>query len=269
MKNIIYLIINTLTLAFALVMNALSGTGFFDGRTVAEVSAMFENSFTPAGYAFAIWGLIYLLLIAFVAHQWIVWSKGQEERVLRQTGPWFALANLANGFWIVAWLNMHIGLSVVILFILLLSLIVLAVRLDLELWDAPLRIIVFVWWPVTVYLGWIIVAFVANVTAFLTSIGWQGGFLTEGSWAILMIGVGTIIYLLLINFRNMREAAFVGIWAFIGIAVRHWGSNPAIAWMAVAASFVLLVSAGAQAYRNRATLPFVRRFYEKTSSKVR
>jgi hypothetical protein len=106
------------------------------------------------------------------------------------------------------------------------------------------------------------VATVANVTVYLTSIGWEGGFLTEGSWTILMIGVGTIIYLLLINFRNMREAAAVGIWAFIGIAVRHWESSPSIAWMALAASLVLFISAGSHAYKNRATLPFIRRFYE-------
>ncbi|MFO8001845.1 MAG: hypothetical protein R6U46_11415 [Marinilabilia sp.] len=258
MKSRGYLIINTITLLFVLVMNALSGTGFFNGRTVGEVSGRFENTFTPAGYVFAIWGLIYLLLIAFVVHQWMAWSKGKGEPELRQTGLWFALANLANGFWIVAWLNMHIGLSVLIIFVLLLSLIVLAVRLKLELWDAPLRIIAFVWWPLTVYLGWIIVAVVANMTVYLTSIGWEGGFLTEGSWTILMIGVATIIYLLLINFRNMREASIVGIWAFIGIAVRQWDSNPEIAWMALAASLVLLVSAGSHAYRNRATLPRLR-----------
>ncbi|MFW6203300.1 MAG: hypothetical protein ACOC30_03275, partial [Marinilabilia sp.] len=250
-------------LIFALVMNALSGTGFFEGRTVGEVSAMFENPFTPAGYVFAIWGLIYLLLIAFVVHQWMAWSKGKEEPELRQTGPWFAIANLASGFWILAWLNMHIGLSLVIIFVLLLSLITLTVRLKLELWDAPLRIIAFVWWPVTVYLGWIVVAVVANVTVYLTSIGWEGGFLTEGSWTILVIGVGTIIYLLLVNFRNMREAAIVGIWAFIGIAVRHWDANPAIAWMAIAASLVLLISAGSHAYKNLATLPFVRKWYDR------
>lgn len=262
MKKSGYLIINTITLVFALVMNALSGAGAFDGRTVGEVSAMFENSFTPAGYVFAIWGLIYLLLIAFMIHQWVAWWKGEEGPELRQTIPWFALGNLANGFWIIAWLNLYIGLSVLIIFLLLLSLIILAVRLNLELWDAPLRIIAFVWWPVTVYLGWIIVATVANVTVYLTSIGWEGGFLPQGSWTILMIGVGTIIYLLLINFRNMREAAAVGIWAFIGIAVRHWESSPSIAWMALAASLVLFIAAGSHAFKNRGTLPFIRRFYE-------
>lgn len=263
MKNRFYLLINSITLLFALVMNSFSGSEVFDNRTVGQVSNSFENPFTPAGYVFAIWGVIYLLLIAFVIHQWLAVLRLKEERELKQTGIWFSMANLANGFWIYAWLNLHIGWSVVVIFVLLLSLIVLTVRLKLEIWDASLRVIAFVWWPVTIYLGWIIVASVANVTVFLVSIGWNGGFLSQSGWTILMIGVATIIFLLLVNFRNMREAAFVGIWAFIGIAVRQWDPNPEIAWMALGVSFILLFSAGSQAYKNRATLPGLRRWYDR------
>jgi len=259
MKNLFYLVLNSITLIFALVMNYLSGIGVFGNRTVGDVSAMYENLFTPAGYVFAIWGLIYLLLIGFVVHQWFSYRGGNEEPELKQTGIWFALANLANGCWIYAWLNLHIGLSVLIILVLLLSLIVLTIRLKLELWDAPLRIIVFVWWPVTVYLGWIIVATVANVNAFLVSLGWDWGIFSETSWTILLIGIAAIVYVLLINFRNMREAALVGIWAFIGITVRQWDSNPEITWMALGASFILLMFTGSHAYKNRATLPVMRR----------
>ncbi len=258
MKNTGYLIVNSITLLFALVMNYLSGTAAFGSKTVGEVSARYETLLTPAGYAFAIWGLIYLLLIAFVIHQWVAWMRLGEDRELKQTGFWFAIANIGNGIWIYAWLNMHIGASLLIIFILLLSLTMLTKRLRLELWDAPLRIIVFVWWPITIYLGWIIVAAVANVSVFLVSIGWKGGFLSEVTWAIIMTGIATIIYLLLIYYRNMREAAFVGIWALIAIAVRYWNIHPEVAWAAIIDSAILFFLAGYHAYKNRETLPFTR-----------
>jgi xanthine/uracil permease len=109
------------------------------------------------------------------------------------------------------------------------------------------------------------VATVANFNAYLVSVDWNWGIFSDVSWSILMIGLATIIYVLLINYRNLREAALVGIWAFIGIAVRQYGTNPAITWMAIGASFVLFICAGSQAYKNRKTLPLVRRWFERKS----
>ncbi|MEE4286518.1 MAG: hypothetical protein V2I31_10225 [Mariniphaga sp.] len=256
MKRISLLLINTLTLIFALVMNSLQGSEVFNGTTVGEVSAKYETLFTPAGYAFAIWGIIYLLLILFVTYQWFVWFKRKEDRELKQISWWFAVGNLANGLWVVAWLNEQMGLSVLLILILLFSLIQLTIRLRLEIWDAPLRIIAFVWWPVCIYLGWVIVATVANISVFLVSIGWQGGFLQEQVWTIIMIVAATTIYLLLIKTRNMREAAVVGIWALVAIAVKQWQLNIEIVIAALTASAILFVTVAVHGFRNRKTSPF-------------
>jgi hypothetical protein len=237
-------------------MNSLQGSEVFNGTTVGEVSAKYETLFTPAGYAFAIWGIIYLLLILFVTYQWFVWFKRKEDRELKQISWWFAVGNLANGLWVVAWLNEQMGLSVLLILILLFSLIQLTIRLRLEIWDAPLRIIAFVWWPVCIYLGWVIVATVANISVFLVSIGWQGGFLQEQVWTIIMIVAATIIYLLLIKTRNMREAAVVGIWALVAIAVKQWQLNIEIVIAALTASAILFVTVAVHGFRNRKTSPF-------------
>jgi len=250
------LIINTLSLLFTLVLNGLAGSGVFGGRSVGDVSAQYETQITPAGYAFAIWGLIYLLLILFVVYQWVAWLRNREDTALKQTGLWFALGNIANGLWIVVWLNQYMGLSVVLIFLLLISLIVLTYRLRLEIWDAPVRIIAFVWWPIVFYLGWIVVASVANVSVYLVSISWQGGILSPLSWALVMIVIATAIYLLLIFTRNMREAALVGVWAFIAIAVRQGSAHPVIGYTAFAAAAVLLIVIAWHGYRNRTTSPF-------------
>jgi predicted histidine transporter YuiF (NhaC family) len=193
------------------------------------------------------------LLILFVAHQWFAWFKRKEDRELKQTGWWFALGNLANGLWVVAWLNEQMGLSVLLILVLLFSLIQLTIRLRLKTWNAPLRIIAFVWWPLTIYLGWIIVATVANISVFLVSIGWQGGFLPEQVWTILMIVAATVIYLMLIKTRNMREAAVVGIWALVAIAVKQWQTNNEIVIAALTASAILFVVIVVHGFKNRKT----------------
>ncbi len=258
MRQKVLLLTNTISLIFALVMNALAGSGVFNGKSVGDVSAQYDTLFTPAGYAFAIWGLIYLLLILFVGYQWFEWIKYKQDTNLKKTGFWFAISNLANGFWIFAWLTDFIGISVILILILLLALIVLTVRLRLETWDAPLRIIAFVWWPVCIYIGWIIVASVANISAFLVSLNWNGSFLPADTWTIVMISAATLIYLLLIYFRNMREAAMVGVWALIAIAVRQWQEHQSIVVVAIVAAVILLLAVAVHGFKNRNTSPLVK-----------
>ncbi len=258
MKQLIYLILNTLTLAAVLIINYMSGTGAISEPSVGDISARYSTLFAPAGYAFGIWGLIYLLLIAFVTFQWFVWLKRKDDAELKRTGLWFTLSNLLNVLWIYFWLNENLGLSVIIISLLLIVLIILMFRLRLETWNAPLRIIAFVWWPICIYLGWIIVATVANYAAFFVSLGWNTGGVSETAWTIIMTAIATIIYILLIYFRNMREAALVGIWALIAIAVKNWHSNELIAWPAVGASTVLFLYVMIHGYKNKDTSPFVK-----------
>jgi len=237
-------------------MNGLAGTGVFDGKTVGAVSAKYNTLIAPAGYAFAIWGMIYLLLIMYVGYQWYSNYKKQNNDEIQPPGLWFSIANLSNGFWIVAWLNEALLLSVLLILLLLISLIVLTVKLRLEIPDAPKRIVTFVWWPIAVYLGWIIVASVSNIAVYLVSMGWTGGLISEIIWTIVMISIATFIYIILVFSRNLRETAMVGIWAFIAIAIRHWGNYEGIAYTAIVAAVVLLLSIFYNAYKNRNHLTF-------------
>lgn len=256
MKKIVLILLNTLSLIFALVMNFLGGSGIMYGKSVGDVSQKYNSLFTPAGYAFSIWGIIYLLLILYVGYQWVTWYKKKENKELFQAGIWFALSNIANGLWIIAWLNESFGISVILMFILLFSLVTLTIKLRLEIWDAPVRIIAFIWWPICIYLGWIIVASVANVAVFLFSFGWNGLSISAKSWTVLMIVAATVIYLLLIYFRNMRESALVGVWALIAIASKQWHFQQSIVIAAVAAAAVLFIAASVHGYLNRETSPF-------------
>ncbi len=255
MKPLVLLILNSVTLLFTLFINYLLGTGGVGNATVGEISARYENLFTPAGYAFAIWGVIYFLLLAFVGYQWLAWLKYRDAEYLKKTGIWFIISNLSNGFWILVWTNDLIGLSFVFILILLVSLLVLVFRLRLETWDAPVRVIAFVWWPICIYFGWIIVATLANLAAFSVSLNPENSFALYPAWVILLIVFSCLVYILLIYYRNMREAAFVGIWAFVAIAAKQWHTAGIIAYAAIITSAILFIYALLHAYRNKETMP--------------
>lgn len=255
MSRLSLLITNTVTLVAVIIVNALAGAGSIGEESVGDISQKYDTLITPAGYAFSIWGLIYLLLVAFVGFQWWAYFKKSNLDSIDKTGSYFFISNLANVGWLFLWLNEYIGLSVIVMIILLITLVALSIRLKLEVWDAPVRTIAFVWWPIAIYLGWIIVATVTNVAVFLVSVGWEGFPLTPEMWTIILIFVAMGIYLFLVFTRNLRESAMVGIWAFIAIAVKQWSLNTGIASTAIVASVILLIAAMYHGYKNRSTAP--------------
>lgn len=258
LRNLTLLLLNTLTFAGMLYLNYFFASGAGGKETVGEISDRYSTLITPASYAFSIWGLIYLLLMGFVAFQWVEYAKGRTEDSLEKTGIWLIMSNVFNGLWIVLWINERIGLSVVVIFLLLISLIQLVIRLKLELWDAPMRIIVFVWWPICIYLGWVILATVINVAVYFSA----GEMLPEGLspqiWTYIMIAVAVTIYVVLTYSRYMREASLVGVWGISAIAWRHWGSNEDLVMAALIGAGVLLITSGHQAFKNFKTTPFYR-----------
>lgn len=256
MREVILAAANTLTLGAVIVVNGLAGSGNLYGKSVGEISRTYDTLIAPAGYAFSIWGLIYIALAGFVAFQWFSLFKRTNLQAIDQTGIFFLISNLANLGWLFLWVNEHIGFSVIAMLALLLSLIALLYRLRLEMWDAPVRIILFVWWPIAIYLGWIIVAALANIAAFFVYLGWEGQPLSPQVWSIVLILVATGIYLLLIRARNLRESAVVGVWAFVAIAVKQGGENTGITIAAIGASLVLLAAISYHGYKNRTTSPF-------------
>lgn len=250
-KSIVLVIMNTFSLICMLFANYASTAGIFSNSSVADISHKYDTLFAPAGYAFIIWAFLFLLAIAFVVYQWMLLKKGDPQHYIKRTGIWFTVSNIANAGWLYLWTNEMIGWSVIVIFLLLLCLIILTIRLRLELDDEPVRNIFFVWWPITFYLGWIMVAVIACVSSWLVSQSWQAANLPEHIWTIIMIVIACLFYLLLIRKRNMREASLVGIWAFIAIAIRQWENNPDIAIAAIIASFILFIASAVHVYKNR------------------
>lgn len=252
-------ILNAASVMLVVAVNYLSQVLRVNDTTIGERSAAYENLFTPAGYAFAIWGLIFLSLTAYVAFQlWRVFRGDKDSTFVEQTGYWFLCANVLNSAWVFAFIYDYTGISVLIMLGILLSLCKIIVNTNMERWDASFRVIAFVWWPISLYSGWIAVATIANIAAYLTKIGWDGFGIGDVEWTIAMILAATVLNLVMVWKRNMREFALVGIWALVAIFVRHRNAIDSVANTAAICSAVLLVAIAGHAYRNRATNPIAK-----------
>lgn len=246
---------NFLSVILTIIVSYFSQAVRLNKNTIGSVSDQYENLFTPAGYAFSIWGLIFIALLAYSIYQIHCAFSDADSEIVDRTGPWFILANLANTAWVVAWLYEETWLSVILMFVILFSLIMIIWRTKMELWDAPLKVIAFAWWPICFYAGWITVAAIANVAAYLTKIGWKGWILSEEVWTIIMLAVAVIINLLIVYRRNMREFALIGVWGLVAIYVRHVDESEMISYTALAGAAVIFGYISYHGYVNRKTNP--------------
>ncbi len=140
--------------------------------------------------------------------------------------------------------------------VLLVSLMRIVVLTDMEISDPLWPVIVFVWWPFCYYAGWITVALLANIGAWLVKLQFTN---FEMIWAIGMILLAGAVYLWMTWKRNMREYAFVGVWAIVGVAVADRHREAGVASIALIVAAILFVSSGLHAWKNRAYGPFRKR----------
>lgn len=256
MKKILQ-ICNGIALVSTIFINYLSNTGAINNTTIGEVSAGLNTLFTPAGYAFAIWGFIYMLLLGFIFYQGrSLFVNVRDDDFVLKIGWWFVISCIANSAWVFAWLYGYTGLSCVFIFLLLISLLIIVMNNAMELWDAPISVIAFLWWPFVFYSGWVTVASIACVSSYLVKIEWDGFGISAVTWCIIMVVIAMLINLIVTWKRNMREFALVGAWALTAIAVANYDSKMIIVYTAATAAAILVISSMIHGLRNRATNPF-------------
>ncbi|MEL6670852.1 MAG: tryptophan-rich sensory protein [Bacteroidota bacterium] len=220
-------ILNFVSLIAVIALNGLSNTGALGGSNVGAVSDKFPTSFTPAGFTFAIWGLIYLSLIVFSVYQARDLFSSQKISMpfLDQINFWFILSGLFNMVWLWAWVNEKIGLSMLLMLGILGSLLMIYLRLNVGVASVSSGVKWLVHAPFSLYLGWISVATIANFSILFTSQGISLG-ASEDTWALIMIVVAGLIGALLAWQRGDFVYAGVGLWAFYGIWSRQQALNP-------------------------------------------
>lgn len=224
-----------------IIVNGLATALPINGQTTGEISDSFDVYFVPAGYVFSIWGLIYVGLIAYAIYQATPAQKRNPD--LQGIGGLFLLASLANMAWIFLWHYEQFALSVVVMIILLVSLILIYLRLGIGRKDVSTGMSFFVHLPFSIYLGWITVATIANITALLDYWNWSGWGISAVMWTVIMLAIATVVGGLM-SFRH-RDIAFCAVlmWAFVGIALKHsdTGIVATAAWLATAATAVLVI----------------------------
>jgi benzodiazapine receptor len=215
---------NIIAFVLTVLVNGLAGsTTLIGGKSTADISDMYPTLITPAGYVFSIWGIIYILLGIFVVFQALPSEKGKGYQ--NRIGWLFVLSSLLNIFWLFLWQYEYLSLSVVLMFLLLATLIAIYLRLNIGKSAASLREKLAVHLPFSVYLGWITIASIANVAAFLVSENWDGFGINQETWATLIIIVALLITLLVIVTRRDVAYGLVIIWALLGIAVKQSGNQ--------------------------------------------
>jgi len=234
MKNKMLAVVNAVSVVLVIYVNYYSQVVSINGNNVGELSARYDNLFTPAGYAFSIWGIIFLGLIAYALHQLItVFGKSDSQIVVQQTGYWFALANVGNATWVIVWLYELTALSVIVMSVILVSLLMVVVRTKMKQIKVKRGILLLNWLPVIIYTGWISVAIIANTSAYLSKIGWEGGFLSEVQWTFAMIVIAALVNVFMVLKKNMWEFGLVGIWALMAIYMRQQDAYNSIATVAM------------------------------------
>lgn len=258
MKKILQ-ISNGVALVSTIFINYLSNTGAINNTTIGDVSDGLNSLFTPAGYAFSIWGFIYLLLLGFIVYQGrSLFVNVRNDAFVLKIGWWFVISCFANSAWVFCWLYGYTGISCIFIFLLLFSLLKIVINNDMELWDAPISVIAFLWWPFVFYSGWVTVASIANVSSYLIKIEWDGFGISPTVWTLIMIVIASIINLMVTWIRNMREFALVGAWALAAIAYANYESNMTIVYTATVAAAILMISSMAHGFKNRETNPMTK-----------
>ncbi len=220
-------ILNILAFILVLVFNTLAVVLPLNGKSTGQLSDQYPNLFTPAGLTFSIWSVIYLFLLGFIIFQCVVLFKKSHPsraKILNISGP-FVINCLANASWIVAWHYEQVAVSVVIMLVILFSLVTIHERLHLALPLKPPVEKFLIDVPFSLYLGWISIATIANITALLVDMHWNGAGIAPYLWTVVLISIGTLLNMYLVNFKNNAAFGLVGIWAFIGIIIKRQSAD--------------------------------------------
>jgi hypothetical protein len=219
-------VFNLLGYLIMLIVNTLANTLPINGKNTGELSDQYPNLFVPAGLTFSIWGVIYLLLLICVIYGFVVLGNKHQSNAsfVIQINLLFFISCILNVAWIFAWHYQELPVSVAVMLLLLFTLIFIYHRLKIGSHNIPKQVRYLVHLPFSVYLGWISVATIANITALLVDAGWKGWGLSEEFWTIAMTFTGTLLAALMAILKRDIYYGMVIIWAYTGILIKRMTS---------------------------------------------
>jgi hypothetical protein len=205
----------------SIAINTLSNVLPLNGVSVGELSnTLFASvKIIPANYAFGIWGLIYIGLIAFGIYQ--LQPTQRENPRLRQSGYLLTIACIAQCAWIYLFLARLFPFSNLAMLGILVPLMVMYQHLGIGRERVSRQERWFIHLPISIYLGWISVATIVNVATSLYSLKWDGWGITPSMWTVVMMTIASIIAAVMSIQRRDTAYVLVIIWSLVAIAIRQ------------------------------------------------
>lgn len=244
------LVVLASTVFAVVIAYAQMATGW--GQTPAEFAADSDATLRVAGYAFSIWGLIYLGLLVYAVRQAL--PQTGESRLIHRLGWPSVAALLGIGWWIVASAFDWEWATVALIFGSLLALVIPLVteagtiraldRTDRDRWTVV--------WPLGLLAGWLTVASPVNLLTILTGNGSLPASPSPDVWALIAIGVVTAVALVITaRIRTLAYPLPVA-WGLLGVFVAEQArERELVAYGALAAAVAVLVGAIVLSFRLR------------------
>ena len=227
-------------------VNALANILPINGYNTGQISAFYPNAFVPAGFTFSIWGIIYLLLLSYtIGFTYYSIQRQQYPKafiLIERINTYFLLTCVFNMAWILAWHYLQIELSVLIMLLFLSTLIQLFLKTKSMANDLTLTQRFILQTPFIVYLGWISVATIANITALLVAYKWTAFALDPVYWSAAMILIAIVLAMLILRKFKVVEFALVVAWALWGIYNAQGPAAPILAKLTAAGIGILIAA---------------------------
>lgn len=189
---------------------------------VGEISALYPSLFTPAGFTFSIWSVIYTALLGFCTYHLVMALKKNASHPanldIKKTATPFIVNNLAAALWLVVWVNNLIAISTILIIVQLISLVMIHERLNIHSSSRSLASKTFTQFPLSIYFGWITIATISNIAVWLVCMDWSGWGVSPINWTITLIAIAVFMTVNVINRRRNVFFGLVVIWALYGIA---------------------------------------------------
>ena len=196
-------------------LNYLANALPINGYTTGDISDILHSKIVPAGFTFSIWGVIYLSLLGTLIHYGYSILKEKVDVVNQYESivPWFFIANVVNGTWILAWHHIRPGIALLLMIILFICLLKIFLFTHNHKQQSPWKKLSY-----EIYFGWINIAITANVAAYLTHIAWDGLGISFDWIAIVILLVVIIIgSITIVKYRAYLYALTLA-WAMYGIS---------------------------------------------------
>lgn len=217
-------IANVAAIVLALAINFLANWLPLNGVNTGQVADSYPNLFTPPGYVFAIWGIIYTLAMVFAAYQ--VRTSQRSEGYLASIGWLYLISGVINVAWIFVFHYSYGApilylVSTVLLLLLLVDLLLIYRKLDIGGVGVSRGVKFAVHAPMSIYVGWISVASIAGLASAL-NVAFPGiPDATQATVTAAMLVVAFALASIMLWLRRDAIFALVVIWAVYGIAVKQ------------------------------------------------